>query len=231
MDQVLCDSHETALLHCNHLEPHNHWFYCSRGGGAGVRCRDSRLNIQAISITLVNTTCNTLHTVVISWKLHNGVEYRYQPTSNIIKCNSRQHNVSIELSVDRNHSGTFTTQIGGLLPSATHYTCCVTPVYGSYVADMGCIALGIGDDSDETSESDLFTLTETTYTEEFVSDLLASSTPTELVSGATVPSHFTGDSDNRISIIGGVLGFIFAVLLILLAICGGALLYLLTSKK
>ena len=225
MDNVHCDSSEASLFECNYRD---HWFYCSYGGGAGVRCRDSQLNVQAISVALVNMTCNTLHIAMISWKLHNSTKLLYQPTSNVINCFNEQH--SIELSVD--HDGTFTTTLGGLLPSATYYICCVTPVYGSYEADKGCVLFRL---ADETSQSDLLTPTEAT--EEFVSDLLASNTPTntqeEFVSGATVPSHLTaaGDSDNRISIVGGVLGFIIAVLLILLAICGGALLCLLTSKR
>ena len=46
---------------------------------------------------------------------------------------------------------------------------------------------------------------------------VASSTPTEPL-------------DNRTSIVGGILGFIIAILLILLAFCGGALLFLLRSR-
>ena len=42
---------------------------------------------------------------------------------------------------------------------------------------------------------------------------------------------FISDSSMRANIVGGVLGFIIVVLVLLLVICGGALVYLLQSKN
>ena len=63
-----------------------------------------------------------------------------------------------------------------------------------------------------------------------VSAVYRSYVASEICSLLNVPANVNEISDNRISIVGGVLGFIVTVLLILLAICGGALLCLLRPR-
>ena len=199
LDNVRCNLNKATLLDCNvNLINHNQQNMCRHGGGAGVRCRVSQLN--AISVAFVNTPCCIMRTAVISWELKNITIYRLNSFE--VHCFNDKLQHSMEFSVDNE---TFTTTLGGLLPSATYYICCVSAVYGSFVADEIC------DLANETSES----------------NLLTSSTPSPIENSG----EFVGDLDNRTSIIGGVLGFIIAALLILLAICGGALLYLLASKR
>ena len=175
MNNVHCNSNKSALLDCNI----GGWF-CYGSTGAGVRCKDDRLRVKNVHTAIVSTS---MHTIMILWELQNFTEYR--PSSFKVRCFNDKLQHSIEFSVDNE---TFTTTLGGLLPSATYYICCVSAVYGSYVANEICSLLN-------------------------------------------VPANANELSDNRTSIVGGVLGFIIAVLLILLAICGGALLYLLASKR
>ena len=218
MDNVACDSTEARLLDCSHADllTYHWWYRCESGGGAAVRCRNSELNVQNVGVALVNTSCNTTYaTAVVSWELQDNTEY--QPNSFSVKCSNEQHR--IELSMENNH--TFTTQLGGLLSSATYYISCVSAVYGSYVANGICALLPL--QSANINES----------------GLLAISTPSEAPQGFASDTTFssisrltqTGGSDRRISITGGVLGFIIAILLILLAICGGTLLCLLRSRS
>ena len=91
----------------------------------------------------------------------------------------------------------FTTYLVGLLPF-TSYNCCVSIVYELYIADRIC---------NEIETPELFVRSTTT-------EILLSST--NLVT-----------SESNISLVGGVLGFIIAILLILLTVSGVVLVYLL----
>ena len=168
-------------------------------------------------MALVNTSCYTTYvTAMISWELQDNVEYH--PSSFSVQCFDIQH--KIELSINNNHN--FTAQLGGLHSYAAYYVCCVSAVYGSYVADGMCAILPL-QTANMTLESSLFAIS------------TPSETPQDFASDATISttSHLTqtSGSNNRISIVGGVLGFIIAVLLIVLAVCGGALLFLLRSRS
>ena len=180
LDRVYCTPNDTTLLDCYHDGQ-----YCYGSAGAGVRCKDDRLTVKSVTTAIISTS---MPTVMILWEPQTITKSR--PSSFKVRCLNDKLQHSIEFSVDNE---TFTTTLGGLLPSATYYVCCVSAVYGSYVADEMCSLLKI---------------------------------PANVTSNEISASH-----DNRTSIVGGVLGFIIAVLLILLAICGGALLYLLASKR
>ena len=92
---------------------------------------------------------------------------------------------------------TFTAQLGRFIPSATNYTCCVRAISG-------------------------FQLNLNILIDEICTQVrVVSSTPTE------PPDKYTSDNNYRTSIVGGILGFIIAILLILLA---GALLFFLQSR-
>ena len=69
------------------------------------------------------------------------------------------------------------------------------------------------------------------YVADKVCTLLRFPNATASTSGESDLSAYRSESDNTISIVGGVLGFVIAVLLILLVIFGGALLLLLQSKS
>ena len=93
---------------------------------------------------------------------------------------------------------TFTAQLGRLIPSATYYTCCVRAIAGPQL-----------------------------YADILIDEIctqvrVVSSTPTES------PDKCTSDNNYRTSIVGGILGFIIAILLVLLA---GALLFFLYNQE
>ena len=141
----------------------------------------------------------------------------YHPNSFLVQCFIRQHR--IEVSIDNNN--TFVAQLGGLFSSAIYYVCCVSAVYGSYVADGMCAILPF-QPTNMTLESSLLAITTPSETlQDFASDPAIS----------LITQTSTSDSNERISIVGGVLGFILIVLVILLAFCGGALLFLLQSRS
>ena len=96
---------------------------------------------------------------------------------------------------------TYRISIGGLLPF-TSYNCCVSAIY--YLHSYHNI---------------IITDTQCTSIENAT---VTSAVPTE--------AFINSDSNMRANIIGGVLGFIIVILVLLLAICGGALLYLLRSR-
>ena len=126
----------------------------------------------------------------------------YQPSSFNIECFNDKLPHSINVRVDNE---TFTVQLGHLIPSTTYYTCCITAVYGPHNVLIDEICTQV-------------TVTSSTTTD----------APDKFISGAF---RLTSDLDDRTSIVGGVLGFIIAVLLILFAIYGGAFLFLLRSRS
>ena len=114
------------------------------------------------------------------------------------------HSINHELPHNINfvvNNETFTIQLRCLL---THYICCVRAVYGpdNNVIDESCIPLQLPNKTTNTESDD------------FVSTHDASR-----------------GLDNTAGIVGGALAFIIVVLLIVLAICGGALLFLLRSRS
>lgn len=152
-----------------------------------------------------------MYYATISWGLQNTT--MYQPSSFNLQCFNDELQHTINLVVNNK---TFTTQLGGFLPSATNYICCISATHGSngHVFDEVCIRTQVRP-INETSKLSSSTLTP----------------PEELIRETSFPSHLISGVDNRTSIVGGVLGFIIAVLLSLLAICGGALLFLLRSRS
>ena len=96
---------------------------------------------------------------------------------------------------------TFNLELAGLLPFMS-YNCCVSTIYGSYTARRVCT---------EIASSESSTIQPNTY-------------QTQLQE-----SSFSASSSANT--IGGVLGFIIAILLISLALSGAAFVYLLKCKQ
>ena len=84
--------------------------------------------------------------VKMSWVIQ---DKKYRPSSFNLRCFNHEPKHSIELSVDNE---TFMTQLGGLLSSASHYNCCVSAVYGSYVTDETCTLLQLGNEPSNLSQ-------------------------------------------------------------------------------
>ena len=176
---------------------------CDHGGGARVRCRDERLRVRNVNSTTVSVgEYNEMYyTVILSWELYSNATH--SPTLFIVACSNQQLLHRTELSMI---NGTLMQiSVGGLLSHAA-YNCCVSPMYyyayGRYIAERKCTLT-------EIPRSDSFTMPASTGLDMFVSS----------------------DLNMRVTITGGVLGFIIAILLVLLVICGGALLYLLRSRR
>ena len=119
LDDVNCDSSGdmTTLLECGHRQLFTH--NCNHEEDAGVRCRDDR-RLKNVSATVTNTD------VRISWELKDNVHDR--PSFFEVECSNERHSTT---TLENNQ--TFTTQLGGLLPS-TPYNCCVSAVYVSLYA-------------------------------------------------------------------------------------------------
>ena len=138
-----CSSNETALFECPTYRRQ-----CRGSQDVGVRCKDDRLRVKNISIAIISATCNTMQTqsVKMSWVIQ---DKKYRPSSFNLRCFNHEPKHSIELSVDNE---TFMTQLGGLLSSASHYNCCVSAVYGSYVTDETCTLLRLSNEQSNLSQ-------------------------------------------------------------------------------
>ena len=213
---VNCNSAEARLSDCIYLNSS----HCDLHKRAAVRCRA----FKYVNVT-VNRPQDTVYSVLITWEYHrhNNTSRRRQLTNFEVECLSKQHYISY-LSANNN---TFRASIGGLIPF-TSYNCCVSSMYYAhgylgasyvmeyYTAEKRCILV--------TAMDSLTTVT--------VDAVTTVTPPTEIV----IPPQQSGDSnmknnDMRVNIIGGALGFVIVILLLLLAICGGALIYLLRSKS
>ena len=204
---VNCTSAEARLSDCVYSSSS----HCDLRKWAGVRCRA----FKYVNVT-INGPQDTVHSVLITWEYHRHNNTARQLTNFKVECFSKQHNISY-LSANNN---TFRASIGGLIPF-TSYNCCVSSIYSnygylgrSYTAERRC-----------TSVAAMNSLTT-------VNAVTTAALPTEII----MPPQQSGDSnmknnDMRVNIIGGALGFVIVILLLLLAICGGALIYLLRSKS
>ena len=212
LDNVRCDSSEMALFQCSHsgLFRHN----CNHVEDAGVKCSEEEERLLHISVDVIN-----VHTVSINWELQNITSR--QPNSYKAECFGEAHH--IEMSVNNT---TFNLQLMGLLPS-TSYNCCVSAVYESYVYTPkgACV------EATTTIQPSESTYTEINSSTSSSADTTPESNSTASNSADTTPESTFRTSSSADTIIGGVLGFIIALLIILLAIAGAALVYLLRTKS
>ena len=200
LNNVNCNPNKATLLECR---GDTHIAKeCHHGKDAGVRCQiDSRI-IKNISVSSV-ASIGTVHTVLITWELQNNT--LYQPYLFEVECSNERHKIVMSVS-----NKTFTTQLQGLLPS-TSYTCCVLAIYI---------------ESDDNGAKRICTTVKTP-------DL--SNTPKNFSTMApaaveTVASDNFMAPNSASNTVSGVLGTIIAALLVLLAICGVALVYLLRQR-
>ena len=202
LDDVNCNGVETALLDCRHpwLFVHN----CDHSEDVSVRCvlrEDQRVKNITLSVDIINIP-STVHTALISWVLHNTT--MDEPNSFDVECFNEQHSIAMSVS---GQNFTVTTYLVGLLPT-TSYNCCVSAVYQLYVADGIC-------------------------TEVETPKLFVKSTTTQIPRSSNFTTEIPKLSnirDPESNIVGGVLGFIIAILLVLLAISGVTLVYLLLPR-
>ena len=174
---------------------------CHHGKDAGVRCQiDSRI-IKNISASSVAST-GTVHTVLIIWELQNNT--LYEPYLFEVECSNEQHKIVMSVS-----NKTFSTQLQGLLPS-TSYTCCILAIYI--------------ESDDHNGAKRICTIIKTPGLPN-TQENFSTTAPAE-----TVASDKFMAPDSVSNTVSGVLGSIIAVLLVLLAICGVALMYLLRQR-
>ena len=212
LDDVECNpTVHRRLLECPSLiGPLQH--NCNHFEDAGVACSGLKRVEGNVSVSPVGVPSAV--EVLLTWKQGNSQEQNGH-SSFRVECTSRLHSVTV--SVVRNQS--FTTPIGGLLPS-TSYNCCVSALYEKgYTGEGTCILI-------ETQTSTTIDLT--------VLPSLVSTTPQVVPQGVTT-SLFPLMSDKTAAVsnivcagaqsqlIGGVLGFVILLLLILLVLMGTAL--------
>ena len=208
LNRVDCNPNdlEATLLECRSRHITNDCQHHSKD--AGVRCQiDSRLK----DINAMVTGADTANTVSIRWQLQNSM----QPYLVEVECFNEQHKIVQSVS-----NTTFNMQIQGLL-SSTSYTCCVLALYRE-------------DDGPKRICTAIKTPNLLASSIQPQNKFTSSSTSDEtLAPECNLNSSASGSANNTVF---GVLGLIIGVLLILLALCGVVLVYLLqrlsvTSKR
>ena len=122
---------------------------CVQRGSAAVRCSGDDHFIRNVSISLItdetpatDSILNLIqyYNVLVTWQIHHDlhdINHRLRTTAVLrsfeVRCFNDVHSIKISLS-----NTTFMTQIGGLLRSSYHYTCCISAVYDSYTAQGVC---------------------------------------------------------------------------------------------
>ena len=210
VDGIRCTSNEQRLRDCANIELN---VICDHGKCAFVRCREEWLRVKNVSSATVSVQeYNAMYTVLIFWELYCNASH--SPTSFTVVCFNQQHKTELLT----NNGTLMQISVGGLLSHhAAAYTCCVSPIYynGHYSAERKCTLT----DSEMLSSDSFMTLATSTEINSFV------------ISASTGMDVFvSNDLNMRVTIIGGVLGFTISILLLLLVICGGALLCLLRSR-
>ena len=250
-----CNGDERTLLQCesNALFMHN----CNHREDAGVRCTgnssllsNSIMNVSINNVTsIISTHGINLYTVLIVWKWQNNCMIQNQLNSFQIECFSDHHHIGMSVN-----STILNVQLFGLLPS-TSYNCCVSAVYGSYMARAVCTEIAaIQPPTSQPSETAMMPtsggptgdINPDTNVNETPPSKSLTATPGDNYYSTTKPSCIETStiklntyqtqessfsaSSSAADTIGGVLGCITAILLILLAVSGIALVYLLRQK-
>ena len=174
---------------------------CGHHEDAGVRCSEQEERSLNIRVDVIN-----VNTVLITWRLQNS-------TLNwlilyVVNCFSNLKGHHIEMSVNN----AFSVQMMGLIPSIA-YNCCVSAVYESYVFTPkgACVEATMVQPSEHpmTQPKEISTI---------------------LSENPTIQLNTCETKGSSADTVGGVLGFIVIILLILLAISGAALVYLLRPR-
>ena len=199
LDDVECNSAvHRHLLECPSLiRQHN----CRHTEDAGVACSGLKRAVEGnVSVAPVRKP-STMYTeeVFLTWEQRGNSQLQEQASFRV-ECTSRLHSVTV--SVVSNQS--FTTPIGGLLPS-TSYNCCVSALYENrYTGEGTCMLI-------ETQTS-----------------ITQAPCPTTPLNGETVT--FSNIVSAQPQVIGGVLGVVIILLLVLLVLMGIALGCVLRTK-
>ena len=214
LDDVYCGSNDELLLDCSHrgLFRHN----CRHSRDVGVRCRiDFRL--KNISATIMTST-GMVFSVLITWELQNTT--LHEPYQFEIECFNEQHKIAMSVS-----NKTFSMQLHGLLSSmATSYTCCVLALYRGDGPKRLCTKIQTSQNLMITSiqPSNVFTGSST------LSESLTTDSNIINFNSSTAAKVLSNES--ACNTVGGVFGFIIAILLLLLVICAIIIVCLLRPK-
>ena len=169
----------------------------------GRNCTIAGVRCKVIkNITFVTVN----RSVLITWEYNNKTSQ--QSSSFNVRCNGQRH-YNNDISVS-NGASRFSDIVGDLLPNVS-YDCCVSAKYaqstGAIVTtEIRCASIKSG-------------------------DLLPSDT-NNMTASVTVDNTIS-DSNNIMTatVVGAVLGCIIVILLVLLAVCGGALFHALRSRS
>ena len=181
-----------------------------------MKCEEEQLRVKNVSATTVSYC--TEHTLLVSWELYNNASC--DPSSFRVQCFNRRHHM--ELFVN---NGTLTQINIGNIFSSTAYTCCVSAKYGNSETEARCTS------TDNMIPSDSLTTPAST---EMPNRPFTIPTSTQILNSSMAPASISSYLSNmraNINVIGGVLGSIIVILLLVLAVCGGALLYMLRSRS
>ena len=180
------------LLQCPQHQP-SHGGSCGTQG-VGVRCEQKIVKgVSAANVTTSN--CSTLHTVLINVTLVNNNVNSFQ-----VGCYNQQHGVYLTNFVS-NKTSSFTTLLRGLFPSSL-YTCCISDTLRycqQFIARGTYINIKTPELLSKTESSDLFTSSLSSTSNRYPVDERISESKTM----------------TSVNLVGGILGFIVAVLLIL----------------
>jgi hypothetical protein len=215
IDEVDCDSTEAELLQCDYHTRLTSDDY-SDCDYAGVGCNGERLRVQNINVSAATT-----YTAMISWELYSGV-VPHKPSSFRIRCYNQQ--CAIEFSLWVNNVTLTHASVGGIISSVS-FGCCVSIIYYYreyyYEAERKCAS----------SDSDM--LLPDLFTTPAPNQTVTTPSSTQMIAASISRSEkaVSSDLNMRASIIGGVLGSIIIILLLLLAVCGVALLFSSRSKS
>ena len=153
-------------------------------------------------VNVLNTTYSVI--VLLTWEQIS--EEGDRPVSFRAECKSQFHNSTVTLSVTDHDNRSFTTPIGGLLPS-TSYNCCVSAVYDTmHTSEGACTLVETTNFSTTTTGSHSSTTIPQT---EF---------QTTTLFPVTAEANVCALSSTHPLVIGGVLGSVVTVLLILVIV-------------
>ena len=202
IENVNCSWDEPRLRDCPYSN-HTTSHSCQENIKAGVRCKV----LKNINFATVNNS------VLVTWEYSNSYSNNtsHQLSSFDVRCNGERHYNNI-ISVS-NGPGTSRVSdiVGDLLPN-TSYGCCVSANYArsstTVTTEIRCASIR---SEDLLTPTDTFIISDTNVT-------------------TTVTVANISDTNMTATVVGAVLGCIIVILLVLLAVCGGALFHLLRSR-
>ena len=200
---------------------------CFHWEDAGVKCKRDNItkNINA-SITRQSRPCASTctYTALITWSPQNTTQY--QPSSYEVECFSGEHYIRMLVN-----NTTFNLELAGLLPFML-FNCCVSAIYGSYTARAVCTEIAtIQPPTSQSSETPMIPSNGgPTVISGDISTIKPSSESSTIQPSTCQTQESSFSASSSANTISGVLGFIITILLMLLALLGAAIVYLLRLR-